>query len=294
MDITNNNDDTDIDNDYEYNYNLDSESDSESSNLYFYYEESNSEDSSQSVINQPTSNNLNEMNEENEISNVYDILSEDSLESDNNSSDSYESLESINWSQINCINFNLCKQTIFKQNTIYCKYCFLFIHKELISFTTNSASNTCPICLSNDKNDKIVKLFICNHTVCYECLFNIYWKVDNIDEIIIFPIPNIKKKWKEFMSTVLSRKLKCFVIYKLAKELKTNNCNNDNLDFNSLYNILISKINIKHIPIQFIPNLKELVFYEMNFYNHLTTTSYNKHIKRESIKNCPYCRSSKY
>lgn len=285
---------TTIDSDHEYEYEYEDsygyESESELNNLYFNLEDDNLEDNSQLVINQLIDH-QNNVIEENEISHVYDILTE---ESENNSSDSCDSIESINWYQINCINFNLCKQTIFKSEAIYCKYCFLFIQKELKLVNNNSANNTCPICLSNNIDDNVVKLFKCDHTICYECLFNIYWKVDNIDDIIIFPIPNIKKKWKEFMNTPLSRKLKCFVIYKLVKELNNNNSNNDDLDFNSLYNILIPKINIKQIPIHFIPNLKELVFYEMKFHNHLTTTSYNKHIKRESIKICPYCRCSKY
>ena len=184
-----------------------------------------------------------------------------------------------------CVNHILCKNKIYQSNSIYCKPCYLFLHKKINYEINNVNNNVCPLCLSDNSDDIILKLFTCDHTLCYKCIHNIYWYDNNINNIIKNPYPQIHKKWVAYITSVKSRKLKCFVIYKLVNNIYT--------DFNEIYNELIKKINLKLIPSIFRRKLKELVFYQSQYEIFKTNNSYNKYIMRESIRICPYCKAYK-
>jgi len=185
-----------------------------------------------------------------------------------------------------CVNYTLCKKKIFKINTNYCKPCYLFINKKIKYESNNNNNNVCPVCLSNNSSDIIIKLFNCSHTICYNCINNIYWHDNDINKIIIHPYPLIHDKWIKYIKSIKSRKLKCFVIYKLV--------NNTYTDFTEIYNKLIKNINLKLIPSIFRQYLKDLVFYQYQYEIFRTNDNYNKYTMRESIRICPYCRESKY
>ena len=155
-----------------------------------------------------------------------------------NSSVEEETKESEETSLDNkCVNYTLCKKNIFKINTNYCKPCYLFINKKIKYESNNNNNNVCPVCLSNNSSDIIIKLFNCSHTICYNCINNIYWHDNDINKIIIHPYPLIHDKWIKYIKSIKSRKLKCFVIYKLV--------NNTYTDFTEIYNKLIKNINLK-------------------------------------------------
>ena len=204
-----------------------------------------------------------------------------------NSSVEEETKESEETSLDNkCVNYTLCKKNIFKINTNYCKPCYLFINKKIKYESNNNNNNVCPVCLSNNSSDIIIKLFNCSHTICYNCINNIYWHDNDINKIIIHPYPLIHDKWIKYIKSIKSRKLKCFVIYKLV--------NNTYTDFTEIYNKLIKNINLKLIPSIFRQHLKDLVFYQYQYEIFRTNDNYNKYTMRESIRICPYCRESKY
>lgn len=204
-----------------------------------------------------------------------------------NSSVEEETKESEETSLDNkCVNYTLCKKNIFKINTNYCKPCYLFINKKIKYESNNNNNNVCPVCLSNNSSDIIIKLFNCSHTICYNCINNIYWHDNDINKIIIHPYPLIHDKWIKYIKSIKSRKLKCFVIYKLV--------NNTYTDFTEIYNKLIKNINLKLIPSIFRQHLKDLVFYQYQYEIFRTNDNYNKYTMRESIRICPYCREAKY
>jgi len=204
-----------------------------------------------------------------------------------NSSVEEETKESEETSLDNkCVNYTLCKKNIFKINTNYCKPCYLFINKKIKYESNNNNNNVCPVCLSNNSSDIIIKLFNCSHTICYNCINNMYWHDNDINKIIIHPYPLIHDKWIKYIKSIKSRKLKCFVIYKLV--------NNTYTDFTEIYNKLIKNINLKLIPSIFRKHLKDLVFYQYQYEIFRTNDNYNKYTMRESIRICPYCRESKY
>lgn len=215
-----------------------------------------------------------------------DESSNDESSSDESSSDDNNDFQSGDIEDNNkCINYALCKNNIYENNTSYCRFCYLYINSKLSFQSTNNNKNVCPLCLSNDSSDIIIKLFTCDHTLCYNCIYKIYWCDNNINNIIKIPYPNLYKQWHNYITSVESRKLKCFVIYKLI--------NNDYTDFNEIYNQLIKKINIRRIPKIFQHKLKELVFYQSQYEMFKNNDSYNKYIMRDSIRICPYCRSDK-
>lgn len=243
------------------NYNIDNhiESNIESNN------ESSSDESSDESSDNESSNS--ESNNENEDEDIEDDESEES------------SIDN------KCVNYALCKKNIFQPNNNYCKPCYLFINTKIKYEPINNNNNVCPICLSNNNLDIVIKLFNCDHTICYNCINNIYWHDNDINKIITNPYPLIHNKWIKYIKSIKSRKLKCFVIYKLV--------NNTYTDFTEIYNKLIKKINLKLIPSIFRRHLKDLVFYQSQYEIFRTNDSYNKYTMRESIKICPYCRESK-
>jgi len=184
-----------------------------------------------------------------------------------------------------CVNYALCKKNIYQTNSNYCKPCYLFINKKIKYEPINNNNNVCPVCLSNNSSDIIIQLFNCKHTICYNCVNNIYWYDNDIDKIIKNPYPLIHDKWIKYIKSIKSRKLKCFVIYKLV--------NNTFTDFTDTYNKLIKKINLKLIPSIFRRHLKDLVFYQSQYEIFRINDSYNKYTMRDSIKICPYCREAK-
>jgi hypothetical protein len=225
-------------------------------------------------------------NIDNNTQNNHESSNESGNESYNSSVEE-ETKESEETSLDNkCVNYTLCKKNIFKINTNYCKPCYLFINKKIKYESNNNNNNVCPVCLSNNSSDIIIKLFNCSHTICYNCINNIYWHDNDINKIIIHPYPLIHDKWIKYIKSIKSRKLKCFVIYKLV--------NNTYTDFTEIYNKLIKNINLKLIPSIFRQHLKDLVFYQYQYEIFRTNDNYNKYTMRESIRICPYCRESKY
>ena len=267
------------DNNSEYTYDILSE----------YYSEEHSEES----ITYESSEEQNE--EQSEESSTYESREEQNEEQSEESS-TYESSEDNNQNtqELNnnesktqnnkCINYILCKKNIYHLNSIYCKPCYLYLHKKINYNINNINNNVCPLCLSNNSDDIILKLFTCDHTLCYKCVNNIYWNT-NIVDIIKNPYPQIHKQWITYIRSIQSRKLKYYVIYKLV--------NNRYTDFNKIYNELITKINLKLIPSIFRQNLKDLVFYQSQYEIFKTNDNYNKFNMRESIQICPYCRAYK-
>ena len=200
---------------------------------------------------------------------------DETKESDND--ETKESDENI----IKCKNYNLCKNLIFTFDNEYCKECFLYFNKKIIYQKDNQYLKTCPICLSNDKSNIIISLYNCDHIICHNCLYNIYWK-KTIDDIEVFPYKNIYNLWKQYLNSNISRKLKCFVIYKLV--------NDDLDDFNENYNNCIKNISLKTIPKIFINKIKEIVFYQVIIEKNKMNNNKNTFDMINSIKNCPYCR----
>ena len=249
------------------NYNINNytqSSDDESGNGS--YESSSNESEDESVGEDETNNTVGEEETNNAV------VEEETKESEESSIDN------------KCVNYALCKKNIFKPNSNYCKPCYLFINKK-IKYESNNNNNVCPVCLSNNSSDIIIKLFNCSHTICYNCINNIYWHDNDINKIIKNPHQLIHNKWVNYIKSTKSRKLKCFVIYKLV--------NNTYTDFTEIYNKLIKKINLKLIPSIFRRHLKDLVFYQSQYEIFRTNDSYNKYTMRESIRICPYCREDK-
>ena len=113
-------------------------------------------------------------------------------------------------------------------------------------------------------------------------MYNIYWKKD-IE--IHFSNKKIQELWNMYLNSHNSRKIKCYVIYRLV--------NDDINNFNENYNNYIKNINLKTIPKIFYKNLKEYIYYQVNIEKNKIKNNKNKYIMRESIKTCPYCRESK-
>lgn len=179
-----------------------------------------------------------------------------------------------------CVNYNICKNMIFSFNNRYCKECFLYFNRKL-NINLNKESKTCPLCLSNEKNNNIINLYTCNHIICESCLYNIYWKYEH--HKITFPYINLKELWEEYIKSNLSRRLKSFVIYKLV--------NSDLEYFNDDYDIYMRNINLKNIPKIFVNKLKELIYYQSQIEKYQININKIKYEMRTSIRNCAFCRA---
>jgi len=264
------------------------ESEEENNEESIYIEQIDEDYSFQEIIHESSTNESSSDesgNESNaEESNAGESDAEESNTEGNQNTQESETNESETQDN-KCVNHILCKNKRSQSNSIYCKPCYLFLHKKINYEINNVNNNVCPLCLSDNSDDVILKLFSCAHTLCYKCVHNIYWYDNDINNIIKNPYPQIHKKWLAYITSVKSRKLKCFVIYKLI--------NNTHTDFNEIYNELIKKINLKLIPSIFRKKLKELVFYQSQYEIFKTNDSYNKYIMRESIRTCPYCKAYK-
>ena len=233
----------------------------------------------------------NEYNSEESIDNDY-FNSEETLDNDyfnseendesNDSEENDETKESDDSEEniILCKNNIICKNNIFTFDNNYCKECFLYFNKKIIFKKQNITLQTCPLCLSNEKSNIIISLYKCEHIICYNCIYNIFWNINENNEN--FPYKQLYELWKLYLNSNLSRKLKCFVIYKLV---------NDDINiFDENYNIYIKNIKLKTIPKIFINKLKELIFYHVTIEKNRINDNKNRYNMRNSIKNCPYCR----
>lgn len=190
---------------------------------------------------------------------------------------------------MNCINYDLCHNYKYKHYIDYCKSCFIYNNFK-IHHTINILKKTCPICLSNDNYITVLKLFLCNHIICYNCIKIIYWTNITIFTEIQFPVPRLKFSWDFYIKSIKSNYIKKKLIYKI---LNNTEFINNNSNFDILYNRFINNIKIIKVPKLFNFDFKKLIFYQVHFEKFYRQEKNNKYTMHQSIKCCPYCREGR-
>jgi len=183
-----------------------------------------------------------------------------------------------------CKNYLLCKQ--LKGSSLnYCNDCFIHFYRSLDKFP-NTQKNTCPLCLNSNEELEFVKLYTCNHGLCYTCIFNIYWDKSYLLKQPVCPIPNLCKVWKNFLETRKGLQ----IIAKVINPIIYNNYLKNN-KFNTGYSLYLSKISLFCIPKKLLIHLKDLIFYQSKLLEFNNNHSKNKYIQQNSIIKCPYCKA---
>jgi hypothetical protein len=267
-----NHSDSDILEIYSYTY-INSSDDSNNSQTETSSEDNYLNNSPNLIINsdnEDLSNDINGTNQNNES---------------NNSNDSNESNEQNSSEEsILCQNFILCKQQ--KKHLNFCNDCFLYFYKKL-NYIPNLEKNTCPICLSSDEDNVMINIYLCSHSICYNCIYDVYWDKKYLDNKPITILNDLEILWKNFLKTYLGRLLQSKILYKLDQS-----CDDNFNNFNSEYNKIIITFNIKKISKKILSNLKDLIFYELSLMRYIRDQKYKKYLMKKSLDYCPYCRAS--
>lgn len=181
-----------------------------------------------------------------------------------------------------CINFKICNQ--YKMNKIikYCNDCFLYFDSVII-LELNVKKNQCPICLENNENIETYKLKQCDHIICKTCLFNIYFDKSYLINIPINPISYLSKKWKYYINSTRSRRIKFNIINKYINRIEytLDDINND-----------LKNLNL-NIPSIFKIEIIQLINYQIQFQRFINKHNYQKENKIKYINKCSYCRKIK-
>ena len=256
------------------------ESDSNNIRLVMY-------DSSESNSNNNYNDSTEDSEEESEEDSEY---SEDSEDSDNNinRTDNYDNNITDYGILMNvrtCNNFAICKQN--KGSSLnYCDDCFLHFYRNLTKYK-NITNKTCPLCLNSGNTLEFVNLYSCDHGICYDCLFSIYWDKSYLLKKPKFPISNLSKSWTKFLNTKKGLQIKTKVINLITFNNYLNNGN-----FDDAYSLHLRKISLYGMPKNILIHLKDLIFFQCELLEFTNNHSSNQHIKQKSIALCPYCKTS--
>lgn len=183
-----------------------------------------------------------------------------------------------------CNNYEICKQ--LKGSSLnYCDDCFLYFYRNLIKY--KNTNNTCPLCLNSDKNIEFINIYTCEHGICYNCLFSIYWDKSYLNKQPKFPIVNLFKSWNKFLTTKKGLQIRARVINSIIYNnyLRTNR-------FDIGYSLFLRKISLCNIPKKILIHLKDLIFHQCKLLEFNNNHSKNQYIKQKSIEVCPYCKAS--
>lgn len=185
-----------------------------------------------------------------------------------------------------CLNFTLCKNNA-KVHYKFCSECFIYFNTKL-TYKINDSCDTCPLCFMQDKSMIMVKLYKCDHSICLDCLYSIFWDFSCLNNIPQNPIKILKKKWISFLKTNKG----CYIQYKLINKILYNYYQNNDC-FNDEYDLYFKNINTIGINTQILKNLKELVHYQLKYKYFIYKFNNDKKVKELAIRLCPYCKSDK-
>jgi hypothetical protein len=185
--------------------------------------------------------------------------------------------------QEKCQNYLVCNQFINKQiNNFYCKDCLFYFNYNL-SFKQNIPKSKkmelliCPICLESPK--LFIKQKSCEHYICADCIYNIYFDKSYIRKMPLNPVYAFKKTWDLYIYSNQSYKFRTKIINEFT-----------NYEFeDKLYNTLIQSYKY-FIPNVFKKDLKELIDYQLKKNKFITEYKDLQYKKINAIKKCPYCR----
>lgn len=185
-----------------------------------------------------------------------------------------------------CLNYTLCKNNA-KLHYQFCSECFIYFNK-ILKYKINDSIDTCPLCFMEDKNMIMISLYKCSHTICLDCLYNIFWDFTSLKNIPQNPIKSLKKKWIKFLKTNKG----CYIQYKLINKILYNYYKNNNC-FDNEYDLYFEGINTRGINTLIVKNLKELVHYQLKYKYFIYKFNNDKKIKELAIRICPYCKAIK-
>lgn len=180
-----------------------------------------------------------------------------------------------------CLNHNICKQYKYNNFEDFCCDCFLYFNKEII-LIKNIEKNQCPLCLENSEELNIYKLNQCEHTICQDCLYNIYFDKSYINNAPINPYNNLDLKWLNFIKSRRSNKLKCKIINKYLNKFT--------YDIDEIAYDLFIRFEKIYIPKIFKNEIIELIDFQIKLQKYFGECQIQKNKKIELIKKCPYCR----
>lgn len=184
--------------------------------------------------------------------------------------------------QNKCSNFLICKQFInMNINELYCKDClFNFNYSFVLKNNINKQLDEnliCPLCLNSPK--LFVKQKSCDHYICSECIYNIYFDKSYIKNMPQNPVTKIKKSWDLYIYGNQSYKFKNKVLNVFY-----------NYEFDDEIYDSIIEANAYYIPNLFKKDLRKLVIYQLLKNKYISNYHENKYKKINTIKTCPYCR----
>jgi hypothetical protein len=180
---------------------------------------------------------------------------------------------------IKCINYNICNGTDILYRNI-CYNCYVYFNRKLIS-NENKENDTCPLCLNDDEKIILVKLKNCNHKICKNCIIDIYFNKDYLNNLPKNPILKLNNCWNQFMISYKSNYYKRYIL---------NEINNRELNNRDYIKYLFNISRIIKIPRIFKKNILELTIYQINLNLYIEDHEINKKNKISKLEKCPYCR----
>lgn len=182
--------------------------------------------------------------------------------------------------QDKCVNNLLCNQFVNKTvSNSFCKDCLFYFNYRMI-FKNNKKENLiCPICLYSP--DLFIKQKNCNHHICSNCIYDVYFDKSFIRNMPHNPVKFLKKSWDLFIYSNQAAIFKKHMIDNYA-----NYTFNENRYKNAIerYNFLIPSI--------FKKNIKMLIQFQLIKNSYIYEYKITQYDKIKMLKICPYCRSS--
>lgn len=134
----------------------------------------------------------------------------------------------------------------------------------------------------------MIYIYTCDHSICYNCIYQIYWDYSYLLNKPNNPLIELSKPWDLFLKT---RKGNYITKQLINKILFNYLISPDSFDTN--YEYYIININLKGISKIIKDNFKELIYYQVKLKSFLQKNINEKNIMESSIKICPYCKSNK-
>jgi hypothetical protein len=181
-----------------------------------------------------------------------------------------------------CLNYEICQQVKYNILHLYCTDCFIYFNKK-IDLIKNENNNQCPICLENDNELEIYQFDQCDHSICKNCLYNIYFDKEYINNAPRNPFFELDIKWFNFIKSKRSNKLKYKIINKLNNRY-TYSLDDINYELTINDNIYIPKIFKNKIIL--------LIDFQIKIQKYFDDYQRQKNNKIKYIKKCPYCRKN--
>ncbi len=181
-----------------------------------------------------------------------------------------------------CANYVVCSNfNRFKSK--FCLDCEYYFNRKLIikKFKTTDDDYNCPICLSSKDDTIFIKQLKCQHSVCIDCIKNIYFNPDQYKNIPINPCAKIKKSWDLFITSNHSICLKSMLLDTLY-----------HFHYDESLITEFIKYNSHTIPSLFIKDFRKLIKFETDRFKFIKNIKNRQYDKIKHFVKCPYCRNN--